>query len=459
MSGFDWGPPSPATFLPRVTRGRAILAPAQWRLSRESTGEKSISMSEFSSRFAAFSERWRVPRYVHLVEGDNRLLLDTNAREQLDQLRIDLARRGELGSIVLQEALPGPSTAWVPSASGHALVELVVPMARPAVRPSLRVRLSSRRRRNGPPVGGPSPEPVCDRRELIGSLSNCLAEPMAKRRYLLAPCESSATGEVHAARCASWFFIRYSDPQPHLRIRFRGDPNRMLAELLPEVCAWGSELMVAERISHFLSTPTSAKSSATAGPRVWLGRGILWRRQRFDRRNAQYASNRARISDRLALLAVSVDQLLADLDSKMPISLGWYKRQVTSRHIGGEEYRERKTMLRAWCSPLQGGDSWPSWLRGLLQSRQRSVEGLRKRWIDLAETRGPKRRAPTPFCAAWLVYALQSHGRFRPRRRREGAWHAAAAAGKPAQAPPRCSSHCHKLVIRRAPLRLKNTIR
>ncbi len=34
--------------------------------------------------------------------------------------------------------------------------------------------------------------------------------------------EALATGEA-----ASWFFIRYADPDPHLRLRFRGDPDRL----------------------------------------------------------------------------------------------------------------------------------------------------------------------------------------------------------------------------------------
>src|SRR3954453_2569686 len=31
----------------------------------------------------------------------------------------------------------------------------------------------------------------------------------------------------------SWFFIRYGDPEWHLRLRFHGDPSRLLGEVLP----------------------------------------------------------------------------------------------------------------------------------------------------------------------------------------------------------------------------------
>ena len=89
-------------------------------------------------------------------------------------------------------------------------------------------------------------------------------------------------------------------------------------------------------------------------------------------------------------------------------------------------------MLRAWFSPLQGGDSWPSWLRGLLQVDSDRMEVLRKRWIDLQKARGPNDE-PRPILRSLVHMHCNRIVRCRPRRRREGARHAAAAAGKPAQ--------------------------
>ena len=384
LSGFDWGPAWGYTFLPRVARGRAILAPAQWRIARESLGGKeSLSTAQFASRFAAFSERWRVPRYVYLVEGDNRLLLDLQAREHAEQLRIDLARRGELGAIVIQEALPGPEHAWVRSASGHALVEFVVPMVRrpahpqpvraPAVTPPAR-------------AAAPPPNPVLNRLRPPGTdwLFVKLYGAADREEALLAgPVREFCDAQVWAGRCASWFFIRYGDPQPHLRIRFRGDPNRMLAELLPEVCTWGSELMVAEQISLFSFDTYEREVERYGGPA-----GVAWAEAFFAVDSASIAELFGKLSsgagaDRLALLAVSVDRLLADLGLDAADRLDWAKRQVTSRHVSGDEYRERKTMLRSWFSPLQGGDAWPPWLSGWLDSRGRLLSALRERWAEL----------------------------------------------------------------------------
>ncbi len=41
---------------------------------------------------------------------------------------------------------------------------------------------------------------------------------------------------MSAGLADSWFFIRYADPDPHLRIRFHGDPERLTGTFWPVVC-------------------------------------------------------------------------------------------------------------------------------------------------------------------------------------------------------------------------------
>jgi thiopeptide-type bacteriocin biosynthesis protein len=40
-----------------------------------------------------------------------------------------------------------------------------------------------------------------------------------------------------------WFFIRYTDPEPHLRVRFHGDPTRLHADVLPALEHLGAQLV------------------------------------------------------------------------------------------------------------------------------------------------------------------------------------------------------------------------
>ena len=50
---------------------------------------------------------------------------------------------------------------------------------------------------------------------------------------------------------ADWFFIRYSDPRRHIRLRFRGEPARLLADLLPRVTAWATGLIASGVCQRF----------------------------------------------------------------------------------------------------------------------------------------------------------------------------------------------------------------
>jgi thiopeptide-type bacteriocin biosynthesis protein len=49
--------------------------------------------------------------------------------------------------------------------------------------------------------------------------------------------EVTSTGEVD-----SWFFVRYADPDPHLRFRLHGAPDR-LRRLLPVAARWAGDLV------------------------------------------------------------------------------------------------------------------------------------------------------------------------------------------------------------------------
>ena len=55
--------------------------------------------------------------------------------------------------------------------------------------------------------------------------------------------EALATGEADG-----WFFIRYGDPEWHLRVRFHGDPSRLQSGVLPRLHAALEPLLADGRI-------------------------------------------------------------------------------------------------------------------------------------------------------------------------------------------------------------------
>lgn len=66
---------------------------------------------------------------------------------------------------------------------------------------------------------------------------------MLEEDLIAGPVRHFAEGALEAGLIEAWFFVRYSDPEPHVRLRFRGTPDRLTRELLPYVCDWARELM------------------------------------------------------------------------------------------------------------------------------------------------------------------------------------------------------------------------
>jgi hypothetical protein len=207
-----------------------------------------------------------VPRYVYLAAGDNRLLLDLEAPEQADQLREELAKVGDFGTVLLHEALPGPDHAWVKGPGGYYLAELVVPLVR-------------RPRGDSPPEELPT-------RSDNARLTASVASPLTRSRppgsdwlfvkiYCPAPFEEELLvgairdfcHEVCSAGVSNgWFYLRYSDPDSHIRIRFRGDPQRLVTKLLPEVCSWCADLMAEGLCQRFCFDTYDREIERYGGP-------------------------------------------------------------------------------------------------------------------------------------------------------------------------------------------------
>jgi lantibiotic biosynthesis protein len=171
--------------------------------------------------------------------------LDLDESDHIEQLRKEIRRLKSGMNVVLQEALPGLDDAWLPGPGGHYIVELVVSSALKD-----KIKKASRRlaaatqthhelERMVPPGGSwlyiklyGSPEIEEDL--LIGTLAPFLRD-------------ASVGG-----RPRECFFVRYADPDPHLRVRFRTPSLDDAEALLPEVCAMGRWLMDRKLCSHFV---------------------------------------------------------------------------------------------------------------------------------------------------------------------------------------------------------------
>jgi lantibiotic biosynthesis protein len=221
--GWDWGPLESAPYLPRVTAGRLVLSRASWRLSAaELRALQRATAAERSAAAQALRKARRLPRLLAVTEGDNELPLDLDNALSVDVLA-EMA--GGRSGLRLTELFPGPEALPVTGPEGAFVHELVIPFVRrePAGNVLPEGTVTPRQFARAYPPGS----------EWLYARLYC-GHGNADRllREVIAPLKEEALQSAAADR---WFFIRYGDPDWHVRLRFHGDPRRLGADLLPRL--------------------------------------------------------------------------------------------------------------------------------------------------------------------------------------------------------------------------------
>lgn len=206
---WNWGPLESASFLPRVVSGRTVLSRARWRIDAEI---RPIAAAADRYRLAReFRDKHRMPRYVVLTDGDNELLVDFENELALDAV-LDLVRnRAEL---LITELYPSPDELCAEGPEGRFFHELVVPFTRRAP-----AGVAARVDRKSPAL-------------LIARTFPPGSEWLYAKFYTgTATADRVLLEEIAPIVSGRWFFIRYGDPEWHLRVRFRHAPPHLREQL------------------------------------------------------------------------------------------------------------------------------------------------------------------------------------------------------------------------------------
>ncbi|HWA59959.1 MAG TPA: thiopeptide-type bacteriocin biosynthesis protein, partial [Caulobacteraceae bacterium] len=339
IAGFDWGLADTFPRLPRVVFDNWILRPAQWRLAR--------SPEPTRQAFAAWRETFGVPDEVYLVAKDNRLWLDFADPEHVDDLVAEWAALEGTASLCLQEALPGPGDAWVEGPGGPRLAEITVPL----VSASLAAE------------AGPPPRPLADYddRERNKSLaSGWIYANLYADWHLHDGIIAGRIAELMASlgEGRRFFFIRYSDPLPHVRLRLAlGD--EAADGPAAQVAAWADGLVregVCSDVAFLRYERELERYGGVEGMR--LAEEIFAADSRLCQALiAARTSGRNRLAPR-TLCVVSLDRLLRTFGMDERAIAGVFPETAAQKLVFGPEFRRLKDDLRALLS--RGDDAGPA---------------------------------------------------------------------------------------------------
>jgi len=381
--GWNWGAHGLMPFLPRVRYGKVVLAPARWRLQ----GAQKDQAATQPEALAEWRERFHVPRYLYLGEHDNRLLLDLDNSWH----RKVLQRALQHGPAVVEEALPGLGDAPLKDSQGNSyMLEAVIslhlreaksceaiPTASEAADAPERIRL---------------PGEDCLYLKLYGPASlqdDLLLELEAIIRDLVPETER-------------WFFIRYTDPDAHLRLRLFGEPRSLLHEVFPKFCAALRPLY-----SRGLLTRASVDTYEREAARYGGQESVLVCEEIFASDSAALVSllhfhrqtGSAFEWENLALLGL--DTLFRGLGFETGQRQAIYQRM--NRGSGSEDtparrkylsglFRRRREAIRnqlcsEWIARQPGGSELASWVRAF----ENQLAGPRRDLLHLEHSGGLRR--------------------------------------------------------------------
>jgi thiopeptide-type bacteriocin biosynthesis protein len=320
---FSWGALDMLPVLPRVVAGRVVFALARWRIDpREVEHLRAANGAARMGVMARIRDRLGLPRFVALdTDGDSALPLDLE-----NVLAVDVIARLEPAEARLTELFPGPDEAGVKGPEGRFFNEFVVPfirvgrapgpvtsMAIPPTEPTAPTAPSATR---GPGPRGARPSRVAPQgdgvshTELPGG-AWCYAKlyggrALADRLLLegLAPLLEGARAE---GAFDSFFFIRYDDPHPHVRLRVHGEATRLNGRFLPAL---------QQEAGH------------------WLDKGLIWKLELDSyRREVERYGGPAGIALAESVFAADSRAVLAMLESHGEPEARWRQTLLGMHHL------------------------------------------------------------------------------------------------------------------------------
>jgi thiopeptide-type bacteriocin biosynthesis protein len=217
-SPVEWGPAAHAMpFLPALRYGRTLLSPARWLLTPSELPDRKATWQQWDQALTGWLVATGCPAAVSLGAGDQALGLDLNEPAHRALLRDHLTRN----PTALLRLVPD-GDAWL---GGHRH-EIVIPLTATTARPS-------------PPRLAGTPIDVRTHGSLPGSDHHYL-------KIYARPDDQITIVTTHLPRLlyafpdtGSWWFLRYTDPQPHLRLRLCDLP-------VEAITGWTRELAEAD---------------------------------------------------------------------------------------------------------------------------------------------------------------------------------------------------------------------
>lgn len=201
--GFEWGAASALPFLPALRYGRTLISPARWVLAASDLPGPAVDWPRWHEALDVWREQVMLPERVYLGEGDQCISLDMAEGAHRVLVRTQLERADK---VLLRAAPTTRDLGW----TGGRAHEIVLPL------------VATRKVVN--PVHWPSEVVSRTHGHLPGEsgrFSLHLYGHRDRQNAILTRHLPTLLDELDAR----WWFVRYPEPEDHLRLRIEVTPD------------------------------------------------------------------------------------------------------------------------------------------------------------------------------------------------------------------------------------------
>ncbi|MEJ7767775.1 MAG: lantibiotic dehydratase [Chitinophagaceae bacterium] len=276
-AGWRWTIGNEEPFLPRVRYGKVILCKSTWILHKKDYPElngKAISGDTNVDVYMTFYEHITklngLPSHLQIVEGDNALPINLRSESCVRILADTLIKKER---VELQERLATTDNCFVQGPGGVHTNEIIIPFK---TIPKTAVTNSTNRRE----MYLPKQETVILTRQvtqdpqtnfIIGSqwlYAKIYCGTSSGERILKEVVNPLTEKLLNDKIIDKWFFMRYADPQHHLRLRFHNCHNSGFWKTVLERLYSAMELSIENCLAYKIQLDTYQRETRRYGART-----------------------------------------------------------------------------------------------------------------------------------------------------------------------------------------------
>lgn len=227
---FDWGAAAALPIVPGLRIGRSILSVTRWTITASDLPRRGSPWPEWTDAWNQVRQRYRIPAIVFLGDSDVRYRVDLDNAAHLALLRSEFDRSG---TAILREAPTDTDLGWIDGRAHEITLPIAAhqpPTANPKPLPT-------------PPAGG-SPEHLPGHGSWLSA--KLYSQPDRLTRLLEAQLPSLFDAWPNEP---AWWYLRYRDPEPHLRLRIRLTDSVGYGTVAERLGYWAADL----RRRHLIS--------------------------------------------------------------------------------------------------------------------------------------------------------------------------------------------------------------